>query len=72
MRASSRLHWDDGPEGGPSSGAGCMSVFLPRDIDWGVANWVSFGFLADALLHLDQAPNLAELSGSASTQKWTP
>lgn len=37
-----------------------MSVLLPQDLDWGVANWVSFGFFNDCLPLLEQAPHLAE------------
>jgi hypothetical protein len=37
-----------------------MSVLLPHDLNWGVANWVSFGFFKDSLPYLDQAPHLAE------------
>jgi hypothetical protein len=36
-----------------------MSVLLPRDLDWGVANWVSFAFFNDCLPHLEATPHLA-------------
>jgi hypothetical protein len=37
-----------------------MSFLLPKNKTWGVANWVSHGFFADAEPFLDQVPSLAD------------
>ncbi len=36
-----------------------MSILLPHNFDWTVANWVSFGFFHDSAPHLGSAPRLA-------------
>ncbi len=36
-----------------------MSILLPHNLDWTVANWVSFGFFHDSAPHLESTPRLA-------------
>ncbi len=37
-----------------------MSFLLPENRSWGVANWVSRGFFADAEPFLEKAPTIAD------------